>query len=334
MCTVPGHGRAGRFLSLLLSLVLAGSASIPWAEEPVALEVSARGARAAAFSADGRFAAVSSLVHGGSLWDLVSQERRFDWNHRPDAPAAIGVLAFSPEGDFAISAEHDTLVLWSTAKGDALTFFRAPAAVLALALGPAGKTALLGLADGTAVLFDPRGGGIKRTFPHDGRVLAVALDRRGALALCGSGDGSLRLWDVASGRQLHRWKHAGAVRLVALSGDGARALGAARGEAATLRDTATGLSLGELRGPGLRDPARLSLTAAAFSTDGSQLLTGGADGSLRLWQVQGLEQQKKWALPPRSAFRPTGNVVLSVGYAGEDVLGASSDGLIHRLALR
>lgn len=331
---MPDRGRLGRQLGLLIGLALA-LADLPLhADQGTALEVSARGARAVAFSADGRLAAVSSLVHGGSLWDLGSEERRFDWNHRVEGSSAIGALAFSPEGAFAISAENDTLVLWSTAKGDALTFFRAPAAVLALALGPEGKTALLGLADGTAVLFDPREGGILRSFPHEGRVLSVALDRRGALALCGSADRSLRLWDVASGRQLQRWRHGGAVRVVALSADGKRALGAARGEGATLRDTATGLSLGEIAGPGLLDPRHMSLTAAAFSPDGAQLLIGAADGSLGLWKVQGLEQEKRWELPRRSSLRPTGNVVLAVGYAGEDVLGASSDGLIHRLALR
>lgn len=325
---MPDPGRAGRRIGFALLLALVGVPVL--SDEAPALEVSARGTRAAAFSADGRLAAVSSLVHGGSLWDLGSQERRFDWNHRAGAQSAIAALAFSPDGAFAISAEHDTLVLWSTAKGDALTFFRAPASVLSLALGPEGKTALLGLADGNAVLFDPREGGIERTFPHEGRVLSVAMDRRGALALCGSADRSLRLWDVASGRQLHRWDHAGAVRLVALSADGTRAFGAARGEGATLRDTATGLSLGQLPGPGLATLKRPPPTAASFSPDASQLLIGNADGSLGLWQVQGFEEKKRWALPRRSALRPAGNGVLAVGYAGDDVLGASSDGLIHR----
>lgn len=327
---MPVPGRVGWRIRCTLLLALAGTGTTVLAEDPAPLEVSARGARTVAFSADGQLAAVSSLAHGGSLWDLGGQERRFDWNHRAGAPSAIAAFAFSPDGAFAISAEHDTLVLWSTARGDALTFFRAPAAVLSLALGPEGKTALLGLADGNAVLFDPREGGIKRTFPHEGRVLSVAMDRRGALALCGSADRSLRLWDVASGRQLQRWEHAGAVKLVALSPDGARAFGAARGEGATLRDTATGLSLGQLPGPGLARLKRPTPTAAAFSPDGSRLLIGGADGSLGLWQVQGLEEKTRWALPRRSTVRPAGNGVLAVGYAGEDVLGASSDGFIHR----
>ncbi|MBK8991668.1 MAG: hypothetical protein IPM40_08245 [Gammaproteobacteria bacterium] len=229
-------------LALCLGLAACGSRDAPLAS----LEVAEPGAFSAALSPDGRQAVIGSLRHGGSLWELDTDQRRFNWNHRAGESTPITVVAFAPGGDAVMTASHDTLVLWDTASGGAITYFTAPAKVNAIALGPGGRLALLGLSDDTAVLFDARKGGIRRVFAHEGRVRSVALDADARLALSGSEDRSARLWDVASGAQLQRWQHDADVRLVALAPDGSRALSVSKYDRAVVWDTSSGRELGAL----------------------------------------------------------------------------------------
>ena len=65
-------------LALVVGLAACGSRDAPLAS----LEVAVPGAFSAALSPDGRQAVIGSLRHGGSLWDLETDQRRFDWNHR------------------------------------------------------------------------------------------------------------------------------------------------------------------------------------------------------------------------------------------------------------
>ncbi|MBP8925407.1 MAG: hypothetical protein KBG75_06105 [Pseudomonadales bacterium] len=326
-----GASRLMAGLALLLGLGACDGASKPASS----LEVADKGAFSAALSADGSYAVVGSLTHGGSLWDVDTGERRFNWNHRAGEYSPITSAAISPDAGYAITAADNSLVAWNTASGAALTFFSAPAQVLSLALGPQGEHALLGLSDDSAVLFDALKGGILRVFPHQGRVRSVALNRDATLALTGSEDDTARLWDVASGRELQRWEHAGDVRLVALSGDGARALSVSKYDRAALWDTSTGLETGSLPVSRWRTVRGETFTAAAFSADGTRLLTGTTDHRVQLWQLPTLRQIETWELPRRADWKRSGAYVLAVGFSSDDrlLLCVSADGFIHRLAL-
>ncbi len=134
-----GASRLMAGLALLLGLGACDGASKPASS----LEVADKGAFSAALSADGSYAVVGSLTHGGSLWDVDTGERRFNWNHRAGEYSPITSAAISPDAGYAITAADNSLVAWNTASGAALTFFSAPAQVLSLALGPQGEHALL-----------------------------------------------------------------------------------------------------------------------------------------------------------------------------------------------
>ena len=326
-----GVSRLTAALVLLLAIGGCDGASKPASS----LEVADKGAFSAALSADGGYAVVGSLTHGGSLWEIDTGERRFNWNHHSGEYSPITSAAISPDAGYAITAESDSLVVWNTASGAALTFFSAPSQVLSVALGPQGQHALLGLSDDSAVLFDALKGGILRVFQHQGRVRSVAFNRDATLALTGSEDETARLLDVASGHELQRWEHAGDVRLVALSGDGARALSVSKYDRAALWDTSTGLETGSLPVSRWRTVRGESFTAAAFSADGSRLLTGTTDHRVQLWQLPSLRQIAAWELPRRADWKRSGAYVLAVGFSSDNrlVLGVSADGFIHRLPL-
>ncbi len=318
-------------LALCLGLAACGSRDAPLAS----LEVAEPGAFSAALSPDGRQAVIGSLRHGGSLWELDTDQRRFNWNHRAGESTPITVVAFAPGGDAVMTASHDTLVLWDTASGGAITYFTAPAKVNAIALGPGGRLALLGLSDDTAVLFDARKGGIRRVFAHEGRVRSVALDADARLALSGSEDRSARLWDVASGAQLQRWQHDADVRLVALAPDGSRALSVSKYDRAVVWDTLSGRELGALPAFRARVTRGETWTAAAFSADGTRLLTGTTDRRVQLWELPALERRAQWEMPRRAEWKRSGAYILAVGFGAAEgaCLSVSADGFAHRLRL-
>jgi WD40 repeat protein len=71
------------------------------------------------------------------------------------------------------------------------------------ALGPDGKTALIGSYQGTAQLWDiATGSTLGPVLRHQGAVSAVAFSPDGKMILTGSEDGTARLWETATGRAL------------------------------------------------------------------------------------------------------------------------------------
>jgi len=327
-----GHMRNGRLHKGLLALVVLAACACSSGDPPEEnLEVAARGLYAAAFPRDGTLAVAASLTHGASLWDLGTQQRRFDWNHRKDERSAITAVAFSPEGGAALTAEGSTLVLWDARKGEALRFFSAPGDVLSVALTRGGKLALLGLQDGAALLMDMQAGGVKRRFTHDGEVLAVAMDPEGRLALTGSADGSARLWSTVDGVALHRWEHGAPVDVLALSDDATHVFSTARGAAALLRDAGSGQTLAEFDVSSMRQARGEGYSAALFSADGTRLLLGAVDGRVLMWEVSSARLLKRWKLPRGNMTRAAGSRVIALGFSAAGLQVASGDGFIHQL---
>ncbi|TQV82736.1 hypothetical protein FKG94_07240 [Exilibacterium tricleocarpae] len=311
-------------------------------------EVAAKGIHGAALSGDGRYAAIGSIHHGGSLWSTGDGERQFNWNHRPDETTTIISADFSPNGEFALTAAPHTLVLWSlrppqaggAQPGQPERFWTSPGEVLSIALTNRGRYALLGLADHSAVLFDVINGGIQRTLNHRSRVRSVDLSEDGRYALTGSEDYTAVFWDLQAGPDgtatevLQRVQHQDDVQLVALSPDGKLALSAAKYDKAVLWDTRSGDTVGTipLAAEGLRRGIRF--TAARFSSDGRQLITGRPDQVVQLWSTASLRELARWKLPKRDAWKPTSAAVVAVSFSdGEgQYYAVSSNGFVHRLS--
>ena len=314
---------------LALALCACDSATSP----DKSWENAVKGTYSAALSADGRLSIIGSITHGGSLWQTAKGERLYNWNHKQGEYTNIVACGFSPEGNFALTADHQTMVLWSTESGKALTFWTAPNEVLSLALTANGNYAFLGLGDYSAVLFDVKNGGVKRSFYHEDRVLSVALSDDGTLALSGSEDQTAKLWDLRSGKMLFNWPHEEAVVTVALSPSGDKAFTVAKYDKAVIWDTSTGKALGELplRGSAIRRGQ--AFTSAAFSPDGKYLLTGNSDRLVQLWSVDKLSEQARWIVPKRDPMKPTGAAIAAVSFSQQKnrYYAIASNGFTHRL---
>lgn len=317
-------------LSALLFALIAGCGA---QQSPDATEVAARHIYAAALTQDGEFALIGAEYHGGSLWQLRSKERLYNWNHRQGEYTMITASDFSPDGQWALTTDSKTLVLWNRETGAAERFWSGTADVLALSLGADAKVALLGLADRTAVLHAVQRGGILRSFQHADAVTSVALSTDNRLALTGSTDQSAILWDVETGEALHNKVHSDPVQLVALSPDGRRALSAAQFDSVVIWDTATGKTLWQL-------PVReqwlkrgLALSSVRFSDDSQFLLAGRQDGIVQLWNIEQQHLVYEWRLPRRKSHQPVVPRVLSVAFGpeGNRFYAVSSDGFVHAL---
>jgi WD40 repeat protein len=294
-------------------------------------EVANRGALSASLSDTGSYAIIGSAFEGGSLWRVADVERLYNWNHRAGEQSTIQSSAFSPDQRWAVTATTHTIVFWDLASGQATRFWNAPAEILDMALTPDGNYALLGLVDGSAVMFDIKRGGISRTFRHTNRVRKVALTADAKFALTGSEDYTAILWDVTSGAAVHTFKHAEEVQMVALSADGRRALTAAKYDKAVLWDLETGRAIGNIPLQATKIKRGLRFTAARFSADGQALLTGRPDEIVQLWDVEQLQERRRWRLPKRETLQPTGAAVLAVAFAETGYVAVASNGFVHTL---
>lgn len=296
------------------------------------LQVASRSVSAGALSQGGDLALIGSSFHGGSLWDLEQQARVFNWNHAQGDYSLLTAAGFSPDGDWALTSDGMTLVLWDTNTGEAQHYSRSPAEVLDLALGAEGDFALLGLADRRAELFNAKRGGVVQRLAHAEPVTTVSLSADGRLALTGSDDGTAILWDLISGEALKQQSYDSEIQLVRLSPQGERALSSTRYQGVQIwssRDESIwSLPLSEERlKRGLR------ITAARFSEDGDYLLTGRARGLVELWDLNSRSLMYSWRLPKRKAWQPTASVVLDLSFT-EDLSryrALSSDGFVHDL---
>lgn len=329
---MPILGRRRSRTALLLTLLALSACD---AKSPdSSWEQASKGSYSAALSPDSRYSLIGSINHGGSLWEIERNQRLFNWNHQTDQVSTIIACAFSPEGNFAITADHQTLVLWDSKSGQALSFWTAPSEVLSVALSPEGRYALLGLGDHSAVLFDVRRGGIKRSFYHQDRVLSVALSADGKLALSGSQDQTAKLWDIESGKLLHSWTHQDDVITVALAANGKQALSVAKYDRAAVWDTSSGRKRGELALGANAIKRGQAFSSAAFSADGSQLLTGSSDREVQLWSTRDFSSLAQWTVPKRDPWKPTSASILAVGFGSKpgNYYAIASNGFTHRLS--
>ncbi len=328
---MPGKILYRSILSLPLTFLLLACSASDKPEQ--SWELALKGTYSAALAPSAELAVVGSITHGASLWRISDQERLFDWNHKKDQLTNVTATAFSPKTNFAFTADSQTMVLWDSRSGKAITYWSAPSEVLSVALTPQANYALLGLVDHSAVLYDVKRGGIKRTFYHKNRVRSVDVSADGKLALSGSEDQTAKLWNLQDGTMIHNWQHGDEVRLVTLAPNGEKAFSASKYDKAIIWDTNSGNAIGELPLQSFALQRGKTFTAARFSRDSRKLLTGSADRLVQLWDAQTLKELKRWILPKRDAWKPTSAAVIALAFGGDEhtIYAIASNGFLHKL---
>lgn len=234
-----------------------------------------------ALSPSGRYAVSASLDGSAVIQDLQAHTI----THRLDASQLVSVtaLVYSPTQErVLLGLGNGELVVWDTTSG--ALYQRLPAAaqaITALTYAPDGRRALVGDAGGGLTLWDTENGALLQTFSaHQTAILALAISPDGTMALAGAQDAGVWLWQLNTGEQLQQFTgHQRAVIFVAhgplpgyiITGSVDRYIGV------------WNVKTGELEGNFTLDVHTQRIGSIAVAPDGSAVISGGWDGSIRLW---------------------------------------------------
>jgi WD40 repeat protein len=205
---------------------------------------------------------------------------------------ALTRAAYSPNGRLAAtSSVQGSLVIWDMATAERVSRpADVPRPVDDIAFSPDGTRLATAERDGTTRLLDPATGALVREFRDpDGRSTeAVAFGAGGDLMTANEG-GLVRRWDGAGHPRVLADVHEKVLRL-ALDPTG-RLVALGTTSRIVLVDLADGHTVHTLLGhSGL-------VTGVGFTPDGALLVSGGKDGTVRVWDAESGDQAAQFAVP-------------------------------------
>ncbi|MCP3919718.1 MAG: hypothetical protein GY711_29645, partial [bacterium] len=261
------------------------------------------------------------------VWSLDGKERA-----RIEGPkGAMRTATLSPDGSLiATASDGSVATLWSLSGERIADLAGHTDDVLDALFTPDGRRVVTASQDGTARVFTASGVPVATIAPDRGELRSLAISPDGKRVLVGCLDGGAHVWGI-DGTPLLELPDGGefAAEIVAFSADGERILTA--GASSARLWTERGEPVAELGGSTYA--GRVMLRSAAFSPDGTHVVTSWNDGTARIWDADGVERAALVddAVIEAAAFSPDGRRVVTGSITGTMRVWNLSGGLLRTI---
>jgi WD40 repeat protein len=277
----PHHPRCLSFAVVLLTGIGVSLGSLSAQDKNITVAATLDGHKdtvyAVAVSPDGKFIATACGDKTVRLFDAATGKEVRSYAGPQGHTKMVLTLAFSPDGrTLASGSEDNTLKLWDIPVSEPVRTLAQQQALYCVALSPDGTKLGCGLKDGGVKVFNVADSKELMHLPgHTQPVTRLSFSANGQILASASQDQTLRYWNIVNQQLIGVvGAHRGAVQQVALHPNGAAAYSV--GEDGLLKFW----TLPPVPSRALPGHAGDILTMA-LSADGSQVLTGGADKTVR-----------------------------------------------------
>jgi len=243
--------------------------------------------RSVSFSPDGQYLATVGSDSTTRLWDL-SEKHLVQWKGHQ---GVVWSVSFSPDGQSLATAGADgTARLWNLSGQPLAQLNSHQGWVTRVSFSLDGQCLVTTGNDGMIRLWNLSGQKLNQWQSYQGEVWNVSFSPDGQCIASAGDDGTIKLWNL-SGQQLNQWKvHQRWLNCVSFSSDG---------QYITTTSDDGKITFWNLSGQQLNQGQEhqdrvwsviFKGLALSFSPDEKRVATGGRDGTIKLAQVEGLDE--------------------------------------------